>query len=74
MTAHIQSSTPNTSIAVDLGSLGYDAARYNDPDYSLYHNGCVVVSSPFLRPLGIYLALVPSNPKNQVDVRIHSLP
>jgi len=27
-----------------------------------------------VRPNGIYLAPVPSNPKNQVDVWIHSLP
>ena len=72
MTAHIYSSTPNTSRAVDPGSSGVDAARYNDPTYSLYYNGFVVATTPFITPLGFYLAPVPGNPTSQVDIWIHS--
>ena len=73
MTAHIYSSTPNTSRAVDPGSLGVPGAvRYNDPTYSLFYNGFVVATSPFITPLGFYLAPVPGNPLNQVDIWIHS--
>ena len=73
MTAHIYSSTPNTSRAVDPRSLGVnDAGRYNDPTYSLYYNGFVVATTPFITPLGFYLAPVPRNPKNPVDIWIHS--
>ena len=33
-----------------------------------------MVTTPFVRPLGIYLAPVPSNPQNKVDVWMHSNP
>ena len=48
MTAHIYSSTPNTSRAVDPGSLGVDAARYIDPTYSLLYSGFVVAQQILL--------------------------
>ena len=74
MTAHIYSIVRWNSRTVDPGSLGGSPVRYSDPNYSLYYNGFVIVSSPFVRPLGIYLAPVPSNPKNQTDVWVHSYP
>ena len=74
MTAHVYSSVPVNSRAVYPVSLGSSPTRYSDPNYGLYYNGFVIVSSPFVRPPGFYLAPVPSNPQNQVDVWIHSLP
>ena len=32
----------------------------------------VFASSLFINPLGLYLALVPSDPKNQVDIWIYT--
>ena len=73
MTAHIYSTVLWNSRSVFPETLG-STSRFTDSNYSIYYNGFVVVSSPFVRPLGIYLALVPSNPQNQVDVWIHSHP
>ena len=75
MTAHLHSSTPITSRAVFPGSLGAaGGSLYSDVNYSLFHNGFVVVSSPFINQLGFYLAPVPSDSLDSVDVWIHSLP
>jgi len=63
MTAHIYSLVPWNSRAVDPGSLGTSRGRYIDNNYSIYYNGFVVITSPFVRPPGFYLTLVPSNPK-----------
>ena len=72
MTAHIHSSTPNTSRAVFPGSLGNaNDPRYNQYEYSIYYNGFVIVSTPWIIPEGFYLAPVPTDPKNQVDVWFH---
>ena len=49
-----------------------DDPRYNDNDYSIYYSGFVVVSSPFINPLGFYLASAPSDPRDQGDACIHS--
>ena len=54
MTAHIYSSHALNSRAVLPGSLGSGDPRYGDNIYSLFYNGVVVVSSPFINPLGIY--------------------
>jgi hypothetical protein len=73
MTAHIYSSTPATSRAVFPGSLGNATSPdYGDNNYSICYNGFVIVSPPNLMPLGFYLAPVPSNPKNEVDVWINT--
>ena len=49
MTAHIQSSTPNPSMAVFPGSSGNaNDRRYNQDEYSIYYNGFVVVSKPWI--------------------------
>jgi len=72
MTAHIYSSKPSTSRAIDPGSLGPDAWRYDDPAYRLFYNGFAVATTPFITPLGFYLAPVPGNPTSQVDIWIHS--
>ena len=74
ITAHIHSLVPWNSRAVDPGSLGTSRGRYIDNNCSIYYNGFIVVTSPFVRPLGIYLASVPSNPQNRVDVWVHSHP
>ena len=75
MTTHLHSSTPLTSRAVFPGSLGAaGGSLYSDVNYSLFHNGFAVVSSPFINPLGFYLAPVPSDNQNNVDVWIHSQP
>ena len=73
MTTHIYSTTASESRSVLQGSLGSNNSRYFDDNYSLFYNGFVVVSSPSIRPLGFYLALVPSDPLNQVDIWFHSL-
>ena len=48
------------------------SALRTDANYNLFHNGYVVVSSPFVSALGAYLTPVPSDNRNQVDVWIHS--
>ena len=73
MTTHIYSTTAFESISVSQGSFGSANDRYFDENYSLFYNGFVVVSSPSIRPLGFYLAPVPSDPLNQVDIWFHSL-
>ena len=51
MMVHLHSSTPTTSRAVFLGSLGAPSSSlYNDVNYSLFHNGFVIASSPFVNP------------------------
>jgi hypothetical protein len=42
------------------------------PNNSIYHNGFVVTTSPFVNPLGAFLAPVPSDPQNNVDIWIRS--
>ena len=74
MTAHIYSSTPATSRQVFVGSLGLNSSRYDDPNNSIYYSGFVVVTSPLVTPLGMFLAPVPSDPTNKVDVWVRSLP
>ena len=74
MTAHIYSTIPWNSRAIFPKSLGSTRSRYTDPNYSIYSNGFVVVTSPFVRPPGFYLTPIPSNPKNQVEVWMHSPP
>ena len=74
MTAHIYSSTLTTSRSVFNGTLGFNDPRHLNPDYSIYYNGFVVVTSPLITPLGMYLAPVPTNPTNQVDVWVRSYP
>ena len=71
---HIYSSHAINSRAVLPGSLGSGDPRYSNNNYNLFYNGCVIVSSPFINPLGIYLAPVPSNTYNEVDVWFHSAP
>ena len=73
MTAHIYSTVPWNSRSVFPETLG-STSIHTDSNYSIYYNGSVVVSSPFVRPLAFYLAAVPSNPQNQVDIWIHSPP
>ena len=72
MTIHLYSSTQWHARTVDFGSLGYDQTRYLNNNYSIYHNGFVVVTSPFVIPLGVYLAPVPSDPQNNVDIWFRS--
>jgi hypothetical protein len=72
MKIHLYSSTQFTSRAVLPGSLGNDPNLYNDPNYSIFHNGFVVTTSPFVNPLGVFLAPVPSDPKNNVDIWFRS--
>jgi len=72
MTAHIYSSTNHTSRSVFVGSLGLDSSRYNDPNNSIYYSGFVVVTSPLITPLGMFLAPVPTDPTNKVDVWVRS--
>ena len=72
MTAHIYSSTNNTSRSVFVGSLGLDSSRYNDPNNSIYFSGFVVVTSPLITPLGMFLAPVPTDPTNKVYVWVRS--
>ena len=40
----------------------------------LFYNGFVDATKPFINPLGIYSAPVPSNTYNEVDVWFHSPP
>ena len=72
---HLHSSTPSTSRAVFPGSLGAPTSSlYNDDNYSLFHNGFVIINSPFVSPLGVYLAPFPTDNRNNVDIWVHSLP
>ena len=72
MKIHLYSSTSGTSRACFPDSFGPNLALRNDNNYSLFHNGYVVVSSPFVSALGVYLSPVPSDNTNQVDIWIHS--
>ena len=72
MKIHLYSSTQWTSRAVDFRSLGSDPSRYFNTNYTLFHNGFVVTTSPFVTPLGAFLALVPSIPQNNVEIWIRS--
>ena len=72
MKIHLYSSTSWSSRSVFPGSLGNDPSRYNDPNNSIYHNGFVVTTSPFVNPLGVFLAPVPSDPQNNVDIWFRS--
>ena len=72
MKIYIYSSTPQTSRACFPDSFGPDLTKKNDPNYSLFHNGYVVVTSPFVNALGVYLTPVPTDNRNQVDIWIHS--
>ena len=72
MKIHLYSSTSWSSRSVFPGSLGTDPSRYNDPNNSIYHNGFVVTTSPFVNPLGVFLAPVPSDPQNNVDIWFRS--
>ena len=68
---HTYSTTPNNSRAVFPASLG-QTTRHNDPIYSLCHNVFVFVSTPFVNPLGFYLALVPEDPLDiNIDININ---
>ena len=57
-----------------VGSLGLDSSGYDDPNNSIYYSGFVVVTSPFVTPLGMFLAPVPADPTNKVDVWVRSYP
>ena len=76
MTVHIYSSHSSNSRAVLPGSLGSTDPRHNYNNYSLLfcYNGVVHVTSPLIDPLGFYLAPVPSDRLNQVDVWFPSPP
>ena len=56
MKIHLYSSTSGTSRACFPDSFGPNLALRNDNNYSLFHNGYVVVSSPFVSALGVSLA------------------
>ena len=71
MKIHLYSSTPQTSRSCFPESFPAGSAFQNDVNYSLFHNGYVVVSSPYVSALGAYLSPVPSD-RNSVDVWIHS--
>ena len=63
------------SRAVFPGSLGSSSpSLYSNVNYSLFHSGFVVTTSPFIAPLGVYLSPVPTENLYNVDVWIHSLP
>jgi hypothetical protein len=64
MKIHLYSSTSGTSRACFPDSFGPDLTKKNDNNYSLFHNGYVVVSSPFVSALGVYLTPVPSDNRN----------
>ena len=72
MKIYLYSSTPGASRACFPDSFGPNIALRSDNNYSLFHNGYVVVSSPFVSALGIYLSPVPSDNRNQVDIWVHS--
>ena len=72
MTAHIYSSGWHQSRSVFAGSLGLDVSRYFNPNNSIYYSGFVVVTSPFVNALGMFLAPVPTDPTYQVDVWVRS--
>ena len=72
MKIYLYSSTPGASRACFPDSFGPNIALRNADNYSLFHNGYVVVSSPFVSALGVYLSPFPSDNENQVDIWIHS--
>ena len=72
MKLHLYSSTIRTSRACFPDSFGPNLALRDDANYSIFHNGYVVVSSPFVSALGAYLTPVPTDNENQVDVWIQS--
>ena len=72
MKIHLYSSTSGTSRACFPDSFGPNIALRNDNNYSLFHNGYAVVSSPFVSALGVYLSPVPSDNRNEVDIWVHS--
>ena len=72
MNIHLYSSTSGTSRACFPDSFGPNLALRSDNNNSLFHNGYVVVSSPFVSALGVYLSPVPSDNRNQVDIWVHS--
>ena len=53
-------------------AFGPNVALRSDANYSLFHNGYVVASSPFVTALGAYLTPVPTDNEKQVDVWIQS--
>ena len=72
MKIHLYSSTSGASRACSPISCGPDLTKKNYNNYSLFHNGFVVVSSPFVSAFGAYLTPFPSDNRNQVDIWIHS--
>ena len=72
MKIRLYSSTIGTSRACFPDSFGPNLALRDDANYSIFHNGYVVVSSPFVSAFGAYLTPVPTDHENQVDVRIQS--
>ena len=68
----LYTSTTWASRACFPDSFGPNLALRSDNNYSLFHNGYVVVSSPFISALGVYLSPVPSDNRNRVDIWIHS--
>jgi hypothetical protein len=69
---HLYSSTPWASRACFPDSFGPNLALRSDINYSLFHSGYVVVSSPFVSAAGVYLSPVPSDNRNQVDIWVQS--
>ena len=75
MIAYICSSSVDASRAVLPRSLGKtEDPRYTSNNYSIYYNGFAVITSPFINQFGLYLALVPDDPTNKVDVWVRSQP
>ena len=72
MKIHLYSSTTWSSRSCFPDSFGPNLALRNDAHYSLFHNGHVVVSSPFVSALGVYMTPVPTDNENTVDIWIHS--
>jgi hypothetical protein len=72
MKVHLYSSTTSHSRSVDPFHWELIPLDISNTDYSIFHNGFVVVTSPFVSPLGVYLASVPSDPQNNVDIWIRS--
>ena len=72
MKIYIYTSTSGASRACFPDSLGPDLTTKNDPNYILFHNGDVVVTSPFVSALGAYLTPVPSDNRNMVDIWLQS--
>ena len=68
MKIYLYASTTGTSSACFPDSFGPDLTKKDDNDYSLCHKGYVVVTSPFVSALGVYLTPVPNDNRNQVDI------